>query len=78
MIKYIELEFPLTAQIEVTSNCNHGCIYCYNYWRNGTDIKYESNDELLLKAVSELGEGRVFEIVFTGGEPFLKRNCFGN
>ena len=27
------LRYPPNVQWEVTAECNHNCIHCYNYWR---------------------------------------------
>ena len=33
----INLKYPPVLHWEVTPECNHNCIHCYNYWRKDTD-----------------------------------------
>ena len=30
----INLKYPPVVHWEVTPECNHNCIHCYNYWRS--------------------------------------------
>ncbi|MFH0752310.1 MAG: radical SAM protein [archaeon] len=67
------LKAPLSAQIEITSNCNHLCGHCYNFWRyQQTGKKTTKEDQTLLPRILEkVIETEVFHVVLTGGEPLL-------
>lgn len=69
-----KLKSPVYAQVELTSDCNNNCVYCYNFWRK-EDIHQRKNISIAdLKQVAKiLGEIGVFYVTITGGEPFLRR-----
>lgn len=72
---YRELKTPLTAQLEITNRCNHACIYCYNYFTSSKKRKGRELDcSQLEKVIKELGDANIFEVVFTGGEPLIRKN----
>ncbi len=67
------LSAPLKVFIEVTSQCNMTCKHCLNDSNNAgkeTDI---SIDEWII-ILNELSRIGVFEIKFTGGEPFYRED----
>ena len=69
------LRYPPNVQWEVTSECNHNCIHCYNYWRKDSKkiagmCKFRTEDEYLLLA-SKIVEQKPVSVVITGGEPLL-------
>lgn len=69
------LHYPPNIQWEVTSECNHNCIHCYNYWRKDSQkiagmSKFHTEDEYLLLA-SKIAEQKPVSVVITGGEPLL-------
>ena len=71
-----KLKSPVYVQVEITSNCNNKCIYCYNFWRNNKTRQQTRTDlsvadlERVARILSEIG---VFYVTITGGEPFLRR-----
>jgi radical SAM protein with 4Fe4S-binding SPASM domain len=66
----MKLKAPLDIQIEVTSNCNYDCGYCYNPFEH----KSISMGEFQLRhIINELDANEVFSLIFTGGEPFMNR-----
>ena len=73
---YKSLSAPLVVQVELTERCPNQCLHCYNYWRHGGD-SLSSIATLSLQQIdrimSELERSKVFEIVITGGEPFLNK-----
>lgn len=69
------LRYPPNVQWEVTSECNHNCIHCYNYWRKDSQkiagmCKFRTEEEYLLLA-SKIVEQKPVSVVITGGEPLL-------
>lgn len=69
------LRYPPNIQWEVTSECNHNCIHCYNYWRKDSQkiagmCKFRTEEEYLLLA-SKIVEQKPVSVVITGGEPLL-------
>lgn len=69
------LRYPPNVQWEVTSECNHNCIHCYNYWRKDHQkiagmCKFHTEEEYLILA-SKIIEQKPVSVVITGGEPLL-------
>lgn len=69
------VQFPPFVHWEVTPECNHNCIHCYNYWRKDAE-KLESlrtvfDEEHYLKIANKLVEQKAHTVVITGGEPLL-------
>ena len=71
----VNLRYPPSIQWEVTSNCNHNCIHCYNYWRKDDEVirdhKKQLTEEQYLEMSKKIIELKPVSIVVTGGEPFL-------
>ena len=74
---YRTLSSPISIQIEITTECNNKCIYCYNFWRH----KYQKNyNEIYLteyqipRIIDELVKNGVFHVTITGGESLLRKN----
>lgn len=66
------LRTPCQIDMEITTACNHKCRYCYNFWRH--DPKQKSivmSKETIDKIIDEIIANKVFNVVLTGGEPFL-------
>lgn len=69
-----KLKYPPHVQWEVTPECNHNCIHCYNYWRKEEpDCKRKEfhSEEDYISIAKKLIEQKVNTVVITGGEPFL-------
>ncbi len=72
---YRTLSAPITCQIELTSACNNNCIHCYNHWRHGeNNIIYSLDKSKIDTILNEIIENKIFQVTFTGGETFLKRD----
>ncbi len=71
------LSSPLVVMIDLTSNCNQNCIFCY---RSGPPMLMPDGKPKFLKPgnfekiCKELKELNVFSITLTGGEPTLNPN----
>ena len=69
------LKYPPNVQWEVTSECNHNCIHCYNYWRNDNEKKRDMtkflSKEEYLQIAEKLVQQKPVSVVITGGEPLL-------
>lgn len=74
------LKSPLSAQVELTDACNNACLHCYNFWRykeTGQRLHSDSSQRGLdhfEHILSCLIEQEVRTVIFTGGEPFLRRD----
>lgn len=65
---------PFTILWEITNRCNLECVYCH------ADIRARQKEGVrdipfgrLLVVADKLIDARVFEVILTGGEPFLRR-----
>jgi radical SAM protein with 4Fe4S-binding SPASM domain len=67
------LRTPCQIDIEITSQCNHSCRYCYNFWRHDKDnpVNARMSIEVLDRIIDDIIENKVFNVVLTGGEPFV-------
>ncbi|OQA83567.1 MAG: Antilisterial bacteriocin subtilosin biosynthesis protein AlbA [Microgenomates group bacterium ADurb.Bin238] len=70
---YRKLSAPAAVQWEVTPSCNHLCVWCYNFWREGDPLPSLPDDYEVRysKVVDELIRMRVFSVIITGGEPMM-------
>lgn len=68
-----ESEF-LKVFIELTSQCNENCQYCYYYRNSKSDVKtYMTKEQLTQINDKILQFGRESSVVITGGEPFINK-----
>lgn len=71
------IELPQTAVIELTSRCNHMCIFCCCPWEYDKNYK---NKELSTKewfqVIDTYARHGVKHITFTGGEPLMRDDLF--
>jgi len=69
---YRTLKAPISAQIEVTEECDNCCLHCYNFWRvKDATTLHTLSVEHIICAVEKLADAEVFDLTFTGGEPLL-------
>lgn len=64
---------PRTAVIELTSRCNHACIFCSCPWEFDKDYKNtELPKETWFEVIKTYIQNGVEHITFTGGEPLMR------
>lgn len=73
LYKMEERNIPIFAQIELTYKCNHKCVHCYV---KPDPSKKEMSTEEVKGVLDELSEMGSLFVVFTGGEPFLRKDFF--
>lgn len=66
-----KIDFPITVQFELMSECNLKCLHCYN--RSGdddlnTDVKLDQWIQISNHLVEQ---GGIFQCILSGGEPLL-------
>lgn len=67
-----KLRLPLTAQLELTYECNYRCQHCYLLDSERNDQKAESPDEKVMEIARRLVGAGVFNVILTGGEPLTR------
>lgn len=72
-MSYKTLSAPIMVQWEVTPNCNHNCVHCYNHWRTKEPviIRGEKGTSLNEIVVQEIISNKVFAVNITGCEPLM-------
>lgn len=65
---------PIGVFLEVTSKCNLRCIFCSQ--RAGDRKEDEFSTEELIGLIDELAAMKIFHVIITGGEPFLRKDLF--
>ncbi len=67
----IEIKSPIDLAVEVNYSCNLNCSYCYAYPRSGRNPTTKEVKQILDYAIDKI---KPFELVLSGGEPFLRRD----
>ena len=70
------LKSPVRVILELTDRCNHACVYCFNSCSPSQDVLRELNTIQWKEIIKKLADMEVFEISFTGGEPFIREDIF--
>lgn len=60
--------------IEATRLCNLSCLHCYN--ESGPGYCKELDTKAMFRLINSLAKLGVLEIVFTGGEPLVRKDIF--
>lgn len=73
-----DLRYPPFVHWEVTPECNHNCIHCYNYWRKDEEkaasMRTVFTEEHYMAIAKKFVEQKAHTVVVTGGEPLLVFN----
>ena len=68
----LQLQIPLSVQLDLTYRCNERCVHCY--------LDHEDHGEMttveIKKLLNELAEAGVFFLTMSGGEILLRRDFF--
>ena len=64
---------PRSVDVEITSQCNLRCRYCYYFDNPSVTYQDLSTDEWL-KFFDELGRCAVMDVTLQGGEPFIRKD----
>lgn len=60
------------VHMEVTPECNHNCIHCYNYWRKNEECeKFKFDSQRSIEIAKRVIANKPYAVVITGGEPLL-------
>lgn len=72
----ININLPLTCQLEITDKCNFMCIHCYHFGFSCPKLQQKSedkNDEQIFYLAQKIVEAGIFSVVLTGGEPLVRK-----
>jgi len=64
---------PKTVELGITSRCNLRCSYCSHFSSAG-DVNTDLSASEWQQFFRELGENAVLDVVFSGGEPFIRED----
>jgi len=65
---------PLIVHLEVSWDCNHKCVFCYNDWRIQESLPTYPSLENVRRMIDVLSTKDVIELVITGGEPTMRKD----
>ena len=71
--KAAEQRVPFRAALELTHGCNMRCVHCLNPTHKAKD---ELTTEQICRILDDLAEQGTFDLNFTGGEIFTRKDCF--
>jgi MoaA/NifB/PqqE/SkfB family radical SAM enzyme len=60
--------------LELETRCNLGCLFCYNYWKDGSAAEpaARSTEDTLAALADVLTKTECESVAFSGGEPLLR------
>lgn len=64
---------PITAYLHLTNKCNLHCVGCYSFDERRNRCEDLSTEEIL-NAIDQLSDVGIQNLVFSGGEPLLRKN----
>ncbi len=69
----ININLPLTAQLEITDRCNLRCPYCYFFNSCVPRKSCDLSNEKIMSLAKQIVSLRLFSVVLTGGEPLIRK-----
>ncbi|AIS51558.1 radical SAM domain-containing protein [Thermoanaerobacter kivui] len=73
-INYAEvLKGPHQLAFDITNKCNFRCLHCYNSSGENIVVNNELTDEEVINFIKEIGEMKLFNVCFRGGEPLIRK-----
>jgi len=63
-------EYPLVAQLELTSKCNLNCRFCYNRSGETDRVAHDLNSDEIIDVAKQVADLNAMHVVLTGGEVF--------
>lgn len=70
-----KLHNPPMLQWELTAECNHDCVHCYNYWRKDFEkiagLSKSKSEEEYIEIARKIVVLKPVAVTITGGEPLL-------
>src|ERR1700730_15001507 len=70
--KALEMNIPLSVQLDLTYRCNEQCVHCYLDHHDHGEMSTVEIKNLL----SEMAEAGVFILTLSGGEIFMRKDFF--
>ena len=64
---------PRSVALDITSQCNLRCLYCY-YFSSPTSTHQDLPTDEWLRFFDELGRCAVMQVLLQGGEPFMRKD----
>lgn len=72
-VEFRNEQTPIIAYLHLTNKCNLHCVGCYSFDERRNKCEDLSTEEIL-NAIDQLSDVRIRNLVFSGGEPLLRRN----
>lgn len=66
------LQLPTHVQLEITDRCNLRCKHCYHLNTDEMPKSNDLDDNKIIELVQKLVDAKIYSLVITGGEPFLR------
>ncbi|QGU81698.1 hypothetical protein BSR19_11255 (plasmid) [Streptococcus salivarius] len=73
-VEFKNEQTPITAYLHLTNKCNLHCVGCYSFDERRNRCEDLSTEEIL-NAIDQLSDVGIQNLVFSGGEPLLRRLC---
>lgn len=72
-VEFKNEQTPITAYLHLTNKCNLHCVGCYSFDERRNRCEDLSTEEIL-NAIDQLSDVGIQNLVFSGGEPLLRKN----
>jgi len=73
--KFTNEIYPVDIFWELTYNCNHNCIHCYEDCFSTKQMQ-DLNTDIVFEILKMLHKSGTFNITISGGEPFIRKDIF--